>query len=209
MTETTGSLTAASRSTPARCLATAGRAARACWPPALAATLSGVTLVLLRSVLLFGAALAVLLGGLILGSLVWNPRIWLQNAPRRVREAVPPKSPREKAQTAAVAVPFVILVAAVPLLAVIWTVSAAGRPLGYFEALVVCWGVLMVFNVADLLVIDWLIVCRHAPPFLIPVGAEHLRDDYRSLGRHAKGFLAGIVILFAVSLLLAAAAMLL
>jgi hypothetical protein len=171
--------------------------------------LAGVILLLLRSALLFGAALSVLLAGLVLGSLMWNPRIWLQDAPKRVRDAVPPKSPREKAQSAAVAVPFVLLMALVPLLAVAWTESAAARPLKYSEALLLCWGVLMVFNVVDLVVIDWLVICRLAPPFLIPAGAEHLRDDYRDPGRHVRGFLAGIVLLFALSVPLAGAAMLL
>jgi hypothetical protein len=49
----------------------------------------------------------------------------------------------------------------------------------------------MVFNIVDLLVIDWLIVCTITPRFLIVPGTAGFAG-YKDYGHHARGFVVGV-----------------
>ena len=60
-----------------------------------------------------------------------------------------------------------------------------------------------VINVLDWLVFDWLIVVRIRPSFLVLPGTEGMAG-YRDYAFHFRGFLIGIPITSAASLLLAA-----
>ena len=52
--------------------------------------------------------------------------------------------------------------------------------------------VAMTWNVIDLLVMDWLIVCTIRPKIIVPPGTEHCAG-WRDYGFHFKGFLHGCV----------------
>src|SRR3990170_633538 len=75
---------------------------------------------------------------------------------------------------------------------------------GLFPAMFVHFFVMFsVFNVLDWLVLDWLIVVSLRPSFLILPGTEGMAG-YRDYAFHFRGFLIGIPITLAASLVLAA-----
>jgi hypothetical protein len=61
---------------------------------------------ILRSVLLFGLPACVLFAGILLLMVSGNPRLMLQDYPKDVQAAAPPKTAQEKRQTAYWAIPF-------------------------------------------------------------------------------------------------------
>ena len=63
------------------------------------------------------------------------------------------------------------------------------------------WGVTMFFNLFDLLIIDWLIVCLITPKFVIIPGTEG-NKGYKDYQFHFIGFLKGIIITFTMSLVI-------
>lgn len=150
-------------------------------------------------VLGYGALLSAALSLLIVASLRLNPRLWLQDAPRAIQDAVPPKTAAEQRTTRMLAVPFLALTLAVPVIAVVHA-----RPPGFLGALAVAYGVLMVFNVVDLVLIDWLLVCAITPRWIVTPGTEHLIAHYKDYGSHARLFVKGCLMLLVISLPLAA-----
>jgi len=64
-------------------------------------------------------------------------------------------------------------------------------------------GVLFIFNLVDLIILDWLIVCWLEPRWVILPGTEHIVIPKQYL-HHFKGFLVGTVGLAIVGLCIAA-----
>lgn len=152
--------------------------------------------------LLFGVILSAILFTLMLVVVRINPEIMLKDYPPDVQAEYGPMSERSKRQR----IPVTILFFAIMLGVIAWSFQgvAATRAAGisFAAAFVHLFVMFTVFNLLDWLVLDWLIVVKIRPGFMILPGTEGLAgyDDY---GFHFRGFLIGIVISLLVSLLLA------
>jgi hypothetical protein len=154
---------------------------------------------LLTMTITFGLAACVLL-------VVWlfllgrtNPRIMLQDYPPDVQAAVPPKTAQERRQTIYWAIPLFLLFLGFPLAAAL-TAEAAGADL--LTIALCAFGVGVVINLFDLLILDWLLFCTWTPSFVVLPGTRGL-EGYKDYGLHFRGFLTGIVISAALSALIA------
>jgi hypothetical protein len=128
-----------------------------------------------------------------------NPRIMLQDYPRDVQAAVPPKTAQERRQTIYWALPLFLLFLGFPVAAAL-TAEAAG---GDVLTIALCaFGVGVVINLFDLLVLDWLMFCTWTPQFVVLPGTEGMAG-YKNYGLHFRGFLTGIVISAALSAIIA------
>ena len=128
-----------------------------------------------------------------------NPRIMLQDYPRDVQAAVPPKTAQERRQTIYWAIPLFLLFLGFPLAAALTAEAAGGNVL----TIALCaFGVGVVINLFDLLILDWLLFCTWTPSFVVLPGTRGLAG-YKDYGLHFRGFLTGIVISAALSALIA------
>ena len=146
---------------------------------------------------------ALALGGIValpavlLGIGLRNPRLMLQDYPKDVQAAVPPKTEAEQRETVWWAVPFLTLLFGLPLAAAVLArrqvpdLTFAG---GFANAFIV----LLAFNAFDWLVIDWLVFCTFTPRFAVLPGTEGMAG-YRDYGLHFRGFLIGFGISVAAS----------
>ena len=156
----------------------------------------------IRHALLFGVILSAVLFTLMLVVGRINPEIMLKDYPPDIQARHGPMSERSKRQR----IPVVIVFFAIMLGIIAWSfhgVAATGaKDISFVAAFVHLFVMFSVFNLLDWLVLDWLIVVRIRPGFMILPGTEGLAgyDDY---GFHFRGFLIGIVISLVVSLLLA------
>ena len=80
--------------------------------------------------------------------------------------------------------------------------SAQGSP-SFRELFAYVFGLFFLFNLVDLLILDWLIVCRFTPRWLIIPGTEQVVMPKEYL-YHFKGFLMGTAGLGIVGLAIAA-----
>jgi hypothetical protein len=147
--------------------------------------------------------LSLIASAIIFGSLRANPRLWLNDFPKDIRAAVPPKTADEKRQSLVWGIPFLILLVAIPTLSSIWLerqVPAAGFRGLFLNA----FGVVFIFNAVDLLIIDWLVLCYFTPRSLVIPGTEGMAG-YKDYGHHFRGFLIGTVGAAVFALLIAAA----
>jgi hypothetical protein len=136
-----------------------------------------------------------------------NPRVMLQDFPEDVQRAVPPKTPAERRETVYWTVPFALVLFGLPLAAAI--VARQQQPdLSLLGAFLVPFVALVLFNLFDLLVVDWLLFCTVRPSFMALPGTEGMAG-YRDYGLHFRGFLIGIGISLVASALIAAVTLLL
>jgi hypothetical protein len=145
-----------------------------------------------------GALLSVVASTYLLLLLRFNPRVFLRHYPKEIREIVPPKSEKERR----ISILLGLLIGAPFTSALFWR-AATLESHSFWELFAYAFGVLFIFGLVDLFILDWLIVCWFKPRWLIIPGAEHIVISKPYL-HHFKGFLVGTVGSVIVSLAIAA-----
>lgn len=131
-----------------------------------------------------------------------NPRLMLQDYPADVRAAVPAKTAAERRETVWWSLPFLALLFGLPLVAAV--AARLQQPdLSFGGAFLNALAVLLVFNLVDLLLLDWLVFCTLTPRFVVLAGTEGMAG-YRDYGLHLRGFLIGMAMSLVASVLIGA-----
>jgi hypothetical protein len=119
--------------------------------------------------------------------------MFLRHFPKQIRDVVPPRSEKERRMSILLGVPLGLLfIGSTVASALLWRASAQGSP-SFRELFAHIFGLFFLFNLVDLLILDWLIVCRFTPRWLIISGTEHIVMPKEYL-YHFKGFLIGTVV---------------
>jgi hypothetical protein len=143
-----------------------------------------------------GALLSALASLYLMSVLLYNPRLFLQDYPTAIQNQVPPKTEREKRQSLLIGIPFLVLLFAVPFLSTL-IIRIRPVPLGaeasYQDLFLHAFGVLFVFNLVDLLVLDWLVFCTITPRFVVIPGTEG-DPAYKDYRFHFRAFLVGTLL---------------
>ncbi len=150
------------------------------------------------SQLLIDAALYVALATLILvGLMLRNPSLMLQDYTPAIKAIVPPKTESEKRQGILYGMPFLLALLVLPF------VFVSRLETNSFMALFLhAFGIVWAFNLWDWLVLDWLVFCTLTPKsFVIPGSEGH--PAYKDYGFHFRGFLIGTVFSLVLGLLAA------
>ncbi len=156
----------------------------------------------IRHALLYGGVLSAVLFVLLLGLLWTNPEILLNDYPPDIQKKHGPMSERSKRQR----VPIAMLIGAVALGVVAASFSAvrangAGK-IPFLTAFVHLFVMFSIFNVVDLLLLDWPLVAV-APRFMVLPGTEG-SAGYKDYGFHFRGFVIGAVLTLVASVVMAA-----
>ena len=143
---------------------------------------------LLQHSLTYGLILSGLLTAVILASLIWNPAVAVGagTPDNRARDGLP--QARTLRQARVFLLPFVLLAVIGTLMAAVVTLPAAGLTPTFSTVFVSTFLIAFVFNLFDLLVIDWLVVVTWHPRWFTPPGEAGSRE----YGFHFRGFLKGL-----------------
>jgi hypothetical protein len=160
---------------------------------------------LLPHSLRYGALLSAGLSALILGSLYANAEMWLADYPPDIREKYGPMSERTKKQRTLFTIPFVLFLVGVVALSIVRLGDVLGD-VTFTAVFLHTFIMLELFNLVDLLIIDWLVLGLMRPKFAILPGTEGMAG-YNSYGFAFQGFVKGTIGLFIGALLIAALAM--
>jgi hypothetical protein len=145
------------------------------------------------AILIDGAVLSAALTAVILVSLFYNPRIWINDAPPRVRMRAPPLSVIERRARAAAGVLLLLTFAAVTFWSASRLLTRHGATLSLGTAFSHFVGVFFVFNLSDLLVIDWLVLLVLRPKVLrLSVAGLSYEETVGSYAYHFRGFIIGL-----------------
>lgn len=155
----------------------------------------------IRHALMYGGVLSVVLCVLLLGVLWINPEILLNDYPPDVRKKHGPMSERSRRQKA----PVAIVIGAVALGIVIASLSSVrengGGKIPFLTAFVHLFVMFSVFNLVDLLLLDWPLVAI-TPRFFVLPGTEG-SAGYKDYWFHFRGFLIGVVLILVASVAIA------
>ena len=158
----------------------------------------------LAGIVLDGLLLSAGLAVVILGSLWFNPRLWAQDYPPEVKPRIAPLTPLEKRQQRLVAVAFLAVVAVALGLSIHRLHGENNGAPSLAAVFLNSYGVLMIANLFDLLVIDYLVLMVLHPRFALIPGTEAALASVNLVRFHFVGFLKGCVYTALVSFAVAA-----
>jgi hypothetical protein len=155
----------------------------------------------IRHALACGVVMSGIVSVLLLGLLRINPEILLKDYPPDIREKHGPMSERSKRQRLPVAALFGSVVLGIVAISFRKVPTNAGGNIPFLTAFIHLFVMFSVFNVVDLLIIDWPLVAI-GPSFIVLKGTEGL-PGYKDYGFHFHGFVIGTLVILATSVLIA------
>ncbi|KEK22877.1 hypothetical protein [Bacillus gaemokensis] len=156
-----------------------------------------------EQMLLVGIIMSCVLSIMILGSLYYNPRLWLHAYPKDIQKVVLPKTLSEKRKILYFGIVYNVILFGTPFISIF--LLNQHEKLLFIDAFFHSFGILMIFNLVDLFIIDWLIFCWITPRFVVIPSTEGM-DGYKNYMMHVKGAIIGTPFLIIASLFIAAIA---
>lgn len=141
----------------------------------------------------YGALLSLIMSALVLVTLRFNAEVWLGDYPLDVQERYGEISDRSKRQRALFAIPILLAPIAVVLAMLIGLDRARGGELTFLEATFAAFVCSNVFNLVDLIILDWWLFVSIQPAFVILPGTEGLAG-YKDYRFHFVAFLKGLAL---------------
>ena len=158
---------------------------------------------LIGRALAWGAGLSLMLVTIMTISGMVAPDMWVGDYPPDIREKYGPMSPRARRLRPYIAILVFAAFLGVPFVGLLNARATVGD-LPFIPALAFSFLAVLVFNVFDLLILDWLVFCTIQPPMAILPGTEGMAG-YRNYRFHVIGFLKGLGFCAAGSVLISAA----
>ena len=155
-----------------------------------------------NSILVYGAVLSILASVYLMGVIWYNPRLFLQDYPEAIQQDVPPKSDAEKRWSLILGIPFLLLLAVVPIISTFSLKEGLGEQVTFLQLFVNAFGVAFTFNLVDLIILDWLLFCTITPQFMVLPGTEG-HPAYKDYGFHFRASLVGTLISLVAGLVIA------
>jgi len=151
--------------------------------------------VLPTSTILHGLIFAIIFNGYIFLMMIsTSPRVWgYQDYPERVKAKVPPQTRQERTTAAIFGIPFIAIILGFPA----YSLNALKATLGGEVSFIAVFVHLIVLAagafLGDLVVLDWLIISKITPDFVIIPGSNE--DDYKDFSHHYSGHARASVVL--------------
>lgn len=140
---------------------------------------------------------AVVTGYLFLCMISVSPRVWgYHDYPPAIKQKVPAQTRKEKIGAAVLGIPWIAFVVGFPVWSSLVLEGRLGGHLPFLPGLANVLAQFLVATVGDLVVLDWLIVSRLTPSFVVIPGT--VKEDYRDFSHHfrahAKAAMAMVVL---------------
>ena len=144
---------------------------------------------LFEKAFIYGLALSLVLTAIttISGTIV--PDMWVGKYPPDIRQKYGPMSPRAARLRTYVVAAIFTAVLVIPILGLL-ALRAEVNYVPFIPSLVFSFATLLVFNVFDLIFLDWLLFCTIQPRLMVLPGTEGM-PGYRDYRFHFIGFLKG------------------
>ncbi|MFX1282930.1 MAG: hypothetical protein ACFFB5_04710 [Promethearchaeota archaeon] len=129
---------------------------------------------------------------LLIFMITFNPRIWgYQDYPEKIKEKVPPQTRRERIIAGLVGIPWLLFLLGYPLISTISLKTEFNGEIPYEIAFLNIFFMVFSFFLIDLVVLDWLIISKITPKFVIIEGTTP--EDYKDFSHHYKGHLIAVI----------------
>jgi hypothetical protein len=127
-------------------------------------------------------------GYLLIFMITFNPRIWgYQDYPEKIKDKVPPQTRRERMIAGLVGLPWFLFILSYPLISTAYMETERGGEIPFEIAFSNIFFMVFLFFLVDLVILDWLIISKITPKFVIIEGTTS--EDYKDFSHHYKGHL--------------------
>ncbi|MHA2389779.1 MAG: hypothetical protein ACXACW_13765 [Candidatus Hodarchaeales archaeon] len=137
---------------------------------------------------------------LLIFMVTFDPRIWgYQDYPEKIKEKVPPQTRRERVIAGLVGMPWFVFIFAYPLISTAYMETELGGEIPFEIAFFNMFFMVFMFFLVDLVILDWLIISKITPKFVIIDGTAP--EDYKDFSHHYKGHLLAsipLILIYAV-----------
>jgi len=114
-----------------------------------------------------------------------NPRVWgYSDYSESIKAKVPPQTKQEKRLAILIAVPWLLFSAGFPIYSTFVLKSKFGGEIPFWLAFLNVFVLVFLVVLGDLVILDWLIVSKFTPEFVIIPGTEEA--DYKDFSHHYK-----------------------
>jgi hypothetical protein len=141
--------------------------------------------------LIFGA---VLTGYILLLMITLSPRIWgYQDYPDKIKQKVPPQTKREKTIAGIIGIPFILIALGFPVYSITTLKSHLGGEIPFITTFIHLLVLTMSANIGDWVILDWLILSKITPSFVVIPGSDVA--DYKDFSHHYRGHIKATLIM--------------
>ena len=131
-----------------------------------------------------------------------SPRIWgYSDYPEVIKNKVPPQTKKEKIIGALVGLPWLIFVLGFPVYSTYILKMKLGNEISFWTAFLNFSVLFLLANIGDVFILDWLIISRITPKFVIIPGTEE--QDYKDFSHHFKGHMKATIGMILLGLIMA------
>ena len=142
-------------------------------------------------------------GYLLLMMVTTNPRVWgYSDYPDEIKAKVPPQTKQEKRLGFALAVPWLIISFGFPIYSTFLLKADLGGDISFWTAFLNVLFMVFLAYLGDLVVLDWLIVSKITPDFVVIEGTE--KAEYKDFSHHYTAQIRAAPVLVVVCLVFAA-----
>ena len=141
-------------------------------------------------------------GYLLLIMVSTSPRVWgYSDYSESINANVPPQKKQEKRLAVIIGLPWFIFTVGFPIYSTLVLKSILGGEIPFWMAFLNVFVLLLLAVLGDLVILDWLIVSKITPEFVIIPGTEEA--DYKDFSHHYKAHLRAAVPLVLVCIVFA------
>lgn len=131
-----------------------------------------------------------------------SPRVWgYADYSEAIKNKVPPQTKREKLLATIVALPWLMFVLAFPIFSTYVLKSKLGNEVPFWIAFLNLFVLFLLASVGDLVILDWLVISKITPKFVIMPGT--VEEDYKDFSHHFKGHAKAAVVQIPICLIIA------
>ncbi|MHA2295951.1 MAG: hypothetical protein ACXAEU_03560 [Candidatus Hodarchaeales archaeon] len=141
---------------------------------------------ILTQIILHGLFYAIIgTGYLFLFMITFNPRVWgYQDYPEAIKDKIPPQTRRERALAGIVGLPWFVFIIGFPFISTYTLKTQLEGEMPFEIAFLNIFVMVFIFFISDLVILDWIIISKITPQFVIIPGTEV--EDYKDFSHHYK-----------------------
>lgn len=123
-----------------------------------------------------------------------SPRIWgYTDYSEAIKRKVPPQTKNERIIAGVVSIPFLLFAIVYPVNSVLALKDQLGGVMTFSDAFIHLLIMMGFMTIGDLVILDWLIISKITPRFVVIPGSEV--EDYKDFSHHYRSHLRGSIIM--------------
>jgi len=141
-------------------------------------------------------------GYLLVLMITTSPRVWGYNDyPQAIKDKVPPQTNSERNLATVLALPWFIFTLGFPIYSTLVLKAKLSNDITLWIAFLNLFVLFLFATTGDLVILDWLIVSKITPRFVIIPGSE--KEDYKDFSHHFRGHARASMLIIPVFLVIA------